>query len=183
MKTVLISAGHNDQDPGAVSGQYKEATLAVKMRDRVAKSLRERGITTLEDGEDGVNDNLNKAIGLCKQAGIAVEIHFNAGPAAATGIEALAKAPLKKLSQDLCVAISDVTGIKLRGGDKGWKPDNSGQHHRLGFCEAGGVILEVCFISNPFDMSAYVAHKEAVAEAVADVLALHAGWVDAGSTA
>jgi N-acetylmuramoyl-L-alanine amidase len=183
MKTVLISAGHNDADPGAVSGQYKEATLAVKMRDRVAKSLRDRGITTLEDGEDGVNDNLNRAIGLCRQADIAVEIHFNAGPPAATGIEALSKMPLKKLSQDLCVAIGNVTKIKLRGGDKGWKPDNSGQHHRLGFCEAGGVILEVCFISSASDMRAYVANKEAVAEAVALVLAIHAGWADSGSLA
>lgn len=183
MKTVLISAGHNDKDPGAVGNGYKEAILAVKMRDRVAKSLRERGLKVFEDGADGVNEPLNRAIQLCKQVDIAVEIHFNAGPPTANGVEALAKLPLRRLSQDMCMAIGNVAGLKLRGGDQGYKRDDSGQHHRLGFCDAGGVILEVCFISSASDMAAYVAKKEAVAEAVSLVLAKHAGWVDSGSGA
>lgn len=177
-KTVLISAGHGGKDPGAVAGTYKEATLAVKMRDRVARSLREKGITVLEDGADGINDPLKKAINLCSQADLSVEIHFNAGPSAATGIEALSKRENKQLSQHLCAAIHNVLGIVLRGNEGGWKADDSGQHHRLGFCEAGGIVLEVCFVTNSFDMAFYVAKKEAVSEAVAQVLALHAGWRD-----
>ena len=104
MKTILISAGHNDKDPGAVGNGYKEAILAVKMRDRVAKSLRERGLMVFEDGADGVNEPLHRAIQLCKQVDIAVEIHFNAGPPTANGVEALAKLPLRRLSQDMCMA-------------------------------------------------------------------------------
>lgn len=173
MKTILVSAGHNGNDPGAIGNGYKEATLAVKMRDRVAKALRGLGFTVLEDGEDGVNDPLNKAIQLCRKADIAVEIHFNAGQPTANGVEALAKLPLKKLSQDMCRAINKATGIKLRG-DFGYKSDGSGQHHRLGFCEAGGVILEVCFISSATDMAAYVSNKEKVAEAVANAIARNA---------
>jgi N-acetylmuramoyl-L-alanine amidase len=181
--TVLISAGHSDTDPGAVSGIFKEATLAMKLRDRVAHALKDKGVPCLKDGADGVNDTLSRAISLCnKVGGLAVEIHFNAGPPTATGIEALCKPGQKKFAQDLCIAIASITGIKLRG-DKGWKADDSGQHHRLGFCEAGGVILEVCFITSAYDMSAYVTKKEAVAEAIAHVLALHAGWKDTGSLA
>lgn len=173
MKTILVSAGHNDNDPGAVGNGYKESTLAVKMRDRVAKALRGLGFTVLEDGEDGVNEPLNRAIQLCRQSDIAVEIHFNAGQPTACGVEALAKLPLRKLSQDLCLAVNKAAGIKLRG-DKGWKLDSSGQHHRLGFCEAGGVILEVCFISSASDMAAYAGKKEQVAEAVANAIAKNA---------
>lgn len=174
MKTILISAGHNDEDPGAVGNGYKEAVLAVKMRDRVADILRGRGLTVLEDGADGENERLNSAIALAKKADVAVEIHFNAGPAAATGIEALAKPKLSKLSAALCGAISKVTGLKVRGPDGGWKSDDSGQHHRLGFCEAGGIVLEVCFISNAGDMKAYVDNKLAVATAVAEEILAYA---------
>lgn len=176
MKTVLISAGHSDSDPGACCGVYKEATLAVKMRDRIAKILAARGVPVLKDGADGINEPLRKAINLCGMVGdLAVEIHFNAGPPTATGIEALCKPNQKGLAQKLCKAIGNISGIVLRG-DDGFKPDNSGQHHRLGFCEAGGIILEVCFISSTKDMGAYVGNKEAVAEAVAHVLAVEAGW-------
>lgn len=176
MKTVLISAGHSDADPGAVGNGYQEATLAVKLRDRIAASLKRKNVPVLKDGDDGVNEPLNRAIGLCNRVGdLSVEIHFNAGPPTATGIEALCKPRQKLLAQQLCKAIGNITGIKLRG-EGGYKPDNSGQHHRLGFCEAGGIILEVCFISNANDMKAYVANKEAVAEALAVTLAMMAGW-------
>jgi N-acetylmuramoyl-L-alanine amidase len=169
MKTVLISAGHSETDPGAVSGIYKESTLALLMRDRVFHMLKAKGVNVLRDGDDGENESLNRAIALCRKADIAVEIHFNAGSATAHGIEALAKPDKKKIAQDLCKALAVATGIRLRG-DYGYKPDNSGQHHRLGFCEAGGIILEVCFITSRDDMAAYVPRKLMAAQVVADVL-------------
>jgi len=173
MKTILISAGHSDRDPGAVSGTYKEATLAKLMRDRIYHSLASMKIPVVRDGDDGTNDPLAKAIELCRKSDIGVEIHFNAGPATAHGVEVLAKPPQKKLAQELCGAINLATGIQLRG-DLGYKSDSSGQHHRLAFCEAGGVILEVCFLTSRDDMAFYVANKIAVAKAVAGVLAAHA---------
>jgi len=173
MKTVLISAGHSDTDPGAVNGTYKEASLALLMRDRIFNILQSNKIPTLRDGDDGKNDPLTKAIALCKKADIAVEIHFNAGPAKSNGIEALAKPYNKLIAQDLCKALHVATGIALRG-EYGYKSDSSGQHHRLGFCEAGGIILEVCFISSREDMAAYVPKKLTAAQAVANVLIKHA---------
>lgn len=173
MKTILISAGHSDSDPGAVSGTYKEATLAKLMRDRIYHSLCAMKIPTIRDGDDGVNDPLRKAISLCGKADIAVEIHFNAGASTAHGVEALAKPAQKKLAQALCHAIHKSTGITLRG-DYGYRPDDSGQHHRLGFCEAGGIVLETCFITSRDDMAFYASNKVAVAKAVAGVLAAYA---------
>lgn len=174
-KTVLISAGHSVTDPGAIHKFWREADYALKLRDKIARLLKQRGVSVLRDGVDGVNDPLNKAIALAKTVnGRAVEIHFNAGPAGATGIEALCKPANKKLAQDLCQAVHDRTSLKLRG-DLGYKPDSSGQHHRLGFCEAGGVILEVCFISNESDMNVYIANEDFIAANIADVLAKLAG--------
>jgi len=173
-RTVLISAGHSDTDPGACSGKFKEADLARELRDRIAAHLRNWDVSFLKDGADGINDPLSRAIGLARLCnGVAVEIHFNAASPSATGIEALSKPEHKQFAQDLCAPIHRITGLSLRG-DKGWKADNSGQHHRLGFCDAGGVILEICFISNKSDMAVYNTKKDLIARALAEVLRIRA---------
>lgn len=174
VKTILISAGHSTvspRDPGAVGNGYTEAYLAVELRDLVADELRKRGCKVIEDGADGENQPLKKAISLARQADIAIEFHWNAGPPSATGIEVLSKPNKKDLAQAVAGAISSVTKLKLRG-DAGWKSDSSGQHHRLGFCEAGGLVVEVCFISSKVDMAAYTAHKQAVVNNIADIFAV-----------
>jgi N-acetylmuramoyl-L-alanine amidase len=173
MKTILIAAGHNDKDPGACGNGYQEATLATKMRDRIANYLRTQHVPCDTDGKPGENQDLSKSISLCKSNDIAVEIHFNAAAPQAHGVEALCKPAQKALAQDLCRAVNKVTGITLRG-DQGYKPQDSGQHSRLGFCEADGIILEVCFISSATDMAAYVKNKEPLALALANVIAAYA---------
>lgn len=170
---ILISAGHSTvppRDPGAVGNGFTESYLALELRDLVADLLREKGLSVIEDGADGVNEPLKKAIALARQSDIAVEFHWNAGVPAATGIEVLSKPDKKALSQKLAGAIHSATGLKLRG-DDGWKSDSSGQHHRLGFCEAGGVIVETCFISSPVDMNRYTSTKGHVAANLAEVIA------------
>ncbi|HYE74868.1 MAG TPA: N-acetylmuramoyl-L-alanine amidase, partial [Blastocatellia bacterium] len=91
----------------------------------------------------------------------------------ATGIEALAHPSEKKLAQSLCKALALATGLKLRG-ESGYKSASSGQHSRLGFCDAGGVVLEVCFLTNPADFEAYKSAFNGVSEALANALALAA---------
>lgn len=170
---ILVSAGHTNvkgQDRGAAGGGFIEGILTTELRDAVAANLRELGETdVVEDGFDGVNDPLKKALVLARAAKVAVEFHWNAGPPKATGIEVLAKPRHKALAQTLAKAIGDATGLVLRG-ESGWKADNSGQHHRLAFCEAGGLIVEVCFISNASDMKAYRDNFEKVASNLAGVL-------------
>jgi len=171
-KLFLISAGHTNapgQDRGAAGSGYIEGVEAVEIRDSLAATLRNKGCSVIEDGADGVSEPLKKAIVLARKADVAIEIHFNAGPPAATGIEVLAKSKHTKLAQRLAQAIHDATGIKLRG-DGGWKSDSSGQHHRLGFCEAGGLIVEMCFISNASDMAAYKNNFGAVIDNLAAAL-------------
>ena len=60
----------------------------------------------------------------------------------ATGIEALST-PKKqsRLPAPVCRAVEQATGWKLRGED-GYKPDNAGQHSRLAYAQAGGIIFE-----------------------------------------
>jgi N-acetylmuramoyl-L-alanine amidase len=172
MNTVFISAGHSNTDPGAISadGTYREADLAVRLRNRITASLRAIGVETISDGEGQVNQPLRDAVQTAKRnQGISIEIHFNAGPPSASGVEALAKPRHKVMSQALCAAIAKHLKSPLRG-EGGWKPTNSGQHHRLAFCEANGVILEVCFISNPGELETYLKLEAEIAQSLADVV-------------
>lgn len=171
-KKILVSAGHSTvppRDSGATGNGFTESYLALELRDLVADELRCRGCTVIEDGADGENLPLKKAIALARTVDVALEFHWNAGPPSATGIEVLAKPANKRLSQQIAQAIAGVTNLKARG-DNGWKADNSGQHHRLGFCEAGGLIVEVCFISSKVDMERYTHNKDNVVQAIANVL-------------
>lgn len=172
-KVVLVSAGHTNikgKDRGAAAGGYIEGELAVTLRDAVADKLRRKGLTVTEDGSDGENEPLTRALELARKADIAVEFHWNAAASiAATGIEVLSKPKHKAFAQKLAGAIHEATGLKLRG-ESGWKADNSGQHHRLAFCEADGLIVEVCFITNKNDMNAYHGNYGKVVEKLADVL-------------
>jgi len=173
-KLYLISAGHTNKpgdDRGAVGHGFIEGAEALLLRDATAKLLREKGKSVLEDGADGVSEPLAKALVLARKADIAIEFHFNAAATpSATGIEVLAKPKNKVLAQELAFAIHKATKLALRG-ERGFKPDNSGQHHRLAFCEAGGLIVEVCFISNLSDMTAYKQNFNQICRNIADVLA------------
>jgi len=61
-------------------------------------------------------------------------------------------------------------GNPLRG-DKGWKPENSGQHSRLAYVSNGGIILELFFISNDAELEIWKQKKWLIGKAVAEVLA------------
>lgn len=180
MKTILVSAGHSTVkpvDPGAVGHGYKESEIALMMRDAVAEQLQTIGgdeIKIIEDGADGISEPLTKAVALARIADIAIEFHLNAGPEKATGIEVLAKPKNKKLAQNIAETIGSATNLNLRG-EAGYKPDNSGQHHRLAFCEAGGLIVELCFISNKSDVQKLIQNFETVAVNIAKVLFEAAG--------
>lgn len=167
---VTITAGHSNTDSGAVNGSDRESDIAQDMRNIVAYYLRSKGITIRTDGEGKGNASLSQAVKLIQGSKIAVEFHCNAGPKTAKGVEALSQPKDKVISQKLCQAVSSVMGNPLRG-DKGWKPENSGQHSRLAYVSSGGIILELFFISNDAELEIWKQKKWLVGKAVAEVLA------------
>lgn len=171
-KIVTVTAGHSNTDPGAVHKDRTEADVVAECRNIVLHYLLAEDVVTRSDGTGKVNLPLKTAIQLVKGANVAVEFHCNAGPASARGVEALAQPKDKKLAQDLCAAVNGVLGIPVRG-DKGYKPEDSGQHSRLGYVSAGGVILELFFISNAAELALWDAKKWLVGKAIAEVLVAH----------
>ncbi|MDM1032847.1 N-acetylmuramoyl-L-alanine amidase [Neisseria meningitidis] len=155
-KIICLTAGHSNTDPGAVNGSDREADLAQDMRNIVASILRnDYGLTVRTDGEGKGNMPLRDAVKLIRGSDVAIEFHTNAAAnKTATGIEAL--------------------GWKLRGED-GFKPDNAGQHSRLAYAQAGGIVFEPFFISNDTDLALFKTTKWGICRAIADAIAMELG--------
>lgn len=164
-KTLFVSAGHSDSDPGAVGNGHSEADIVTRFRDMVCDELEGR-VKFERDGVRGQNLKLKQAIEMASRHDVAVEFHLNSfSNPAATGVETLGGD--KELGEALCEVVSDTIGIANRGA----KGEASGQHSRLGFVSrGGGIIVELFFITNKSDMAAYYRHKDALAQAVARVL-------------
>lgn len=175
MSQIVITAGHSNRDPGAVGNGLTEADICTDFRNLVAHYLKAAGANFVTDGKDGQNLPLPQAIALVKGAGkngVSVEFHCNASAnPAASGVETLSGAKDTALGVALCKAISEAMSIPNRGA----KGEGSGQHSRLGFVQAGGLIVELFFISNPQDLRKYLDKKWLIAKAVATVLLTEAG--------
>lgn len=171
-KIICLTAGHSNRDPGAVNGDDREADIAQDMRNIVASILRnDYGLTVRTDGEGKGNLPLDKALTLIRGSEVAIEFHTNAAAnKAATGIEALSTPKNKRWCQVLCKAVADATGWKLRG-DKGFKPDNAGQHSRLAYAQHGGIVFEPFFISNDADLALFKQRKWVICRAIANEIA------------
>lgn len=166
----FISAGHGGTDPGACANSRTEAAIALEMRDLVAARLIEMRHTVLTDGGKGENLPLRQALTLVKGADLAVELHCNAAAnAQATGVEVIAPPALKVVAQRIARAIVAETGQKLRG-ELGWIDQSKSQHAKLAFVQAGGLIVEMVFISNPTDLKAFLVAKERVAMTLAGAI-------------
>lgn len=171
MKIVTITAGHSNSDPGAVNGSDRESEIAQDMRNIVMFYLKSKGVAIRTDGEGKGNLPLSEAVKLIKGSKIAVEFHCNAATSkTAKGVESLSQPKDKVVSQRLCAAVASVMDNPLRG-DKGWKPENSGQHSRLAYVSHGGIILELFFISNDAELEVWKQKKWLVGKAVAEILA------------
>lgn len=175
-KIIVLTAGHSNTDPGAVNGSDREADIAQDIRNIVASILRDDyGLTVKTDGEGKGNMPLREAVKLIHGSDVAIEFHTNAAASkAATGVEALSTPKNKRWCQVLSRAVADATGWKLRG-DGGFKPDNAGQHSRLAYAQAGGIVFEPFFISNDADLKLFKERKWAICRAIATAIAMEVG--------
>lgn len=168
--SVFLSAGHSDVDPGAVANGRKEADIAVDFRNIVAYCLLQEGASIALDGSRTENWPLARAAKEARKHRVAVEFHCNASDKPqATGVETLSDATDRPLAKALSASLSKVLGLRNRGA----KPENSGQHARLAFVQAGGIIVELFFITNPTDLKAYDDYKWIAARDIARILKAH----------
>jgi N-acetylmuramoyl-L-alanine amidase len=167
MSIITLTAGHSAADPGAVNGQHTEAALMTALRNEVAAHLRNLGHEVRTDGSGAYNLPRQDAIKLIAGSAIAIELHANAATdPQANGIEVVALPKDKLRAQKLASSIGSATGRRLRG-NKGWIDQSATHHGKLAYVQAGGLIVETFFLSNPTELSRYLVAKDAVAQALA----------------
>lgn len=174
-KTIVITAGHSNKDPGAVTVvdgvTITEAEISARFRNALTKKLSDH-FNVVTDGTGEVNQTLNDAITLIKRHTpvVAIEIHTNASSnPQAIGVETISLPKDKKLSQGISAAIASVMGERIRG-DNGWIDQSQSARGRLGYINAGGIIIETFFLSNHESLRKWLDKYWLVADAVAKYL-------------
>ena len=173
-KIVVLSAGHDSvKDCGAVAKDgTTEAEMVTQFRNAVAYYVQQdKDIHVKVDGYGKTNLPLSEAVKLIAGSTLAIEFHMNAAEnPTAQGVEVLSQPKDKVISQKLAKAIADVMGSKLRGAEKGWKDESSGQHTRLAWVSNNGILVEIEFLSNPERLQVFKDKLWLVAKAVAQVI-------------
>ncbi len=165
---ITLTAGHSEEDPGAVYSGHTEQDLMTNLRDLVAGILLDRGHKVLTDGTRWLNLPLPYAMSLVPGSDVALELHTNAVvDPTAKGVEVVAMPGQKAKAQRLAKAIADVLEIPLRG-ERGWIDQTKTARGRLGFVRVGGMVVETFFLSNPGELRKYLERKDLVAKAIAD---------------
>lgn len=186
---VFISSGHTNmkgRDRGAASADQKfiEGDLAALYRKDLAARLVAKGLSVTIDVD---NSTLAETVAYFKNKttknSLVIDLHFNAGPAKATGTETLipGEPTVKEVefAYDFSYATHKVLDIPLRGRYKTWngvKTELESHHGRLGWMRLIGenILHEFCFISNSVDMQRFQDNRDALLDAHAAVIMKHA---------
>lgn len=144
-----VTAGHNFLDPGAVAADgTREEDLMTELRDIVASKLRAAGHEVRTDGGWRHNLPLANAIALVPGSDAAIELHMNASTnTAARGVEVVSLPAQRELARTIARRIAHVIESPVRGAG-GWIDQAQTARGRLGFVRAGGLVVEVGFISH-----------------------------------
>lgn len=172
---IFLLAGHTpkgvNQDPGAVGNGYREADLTMEFRDKVADILRAAGEKVYED-----DDTLRLAAVLADvkstEKDVVVDIHFNAGVEAATGVEVLVPTRSTQFERSMARRVCTEFAATMQIKDRGMKLESDSARKVLAvFREAGiNILIEVCFISNKNDVAAYQKQKNVLATKLASII-------------
>ena len=190
MKILLIS-GHGAGDPGTVSQFGKEADETIYMVEEIKKTLSAYAQVDLYPTErnaykDAKAGKLAVDFG---NYGYVLEVHFNSGAAdlkgngRTTGTEIYVTTAEKTVGVETKI-VQSIAALGFK--NRGVKRTNFTVIYKAKAAGVSSALLEVCFIDDKDDMSAYAAKKTQIAAAVANAIAtqfgLKKGSQEAGSS-
>lgn len=175
MGRIILSAGHDLRDPGAVALGTTESQEMRLTRDLIAKELKARGAKFLS-----VPDYLS-LIGTIRwinansvPGDVAIDLHGNAFNGSIRGAEVFYIANNTQRQKDaqilLDALLKAVPGLPSRK----VKPDTVTLHRSgLAFCRrvsVASLLIELCFIDNREDLKLLQTYRDRFAKGIADGL-------------
>lgn len=173
---VFLSAGHNPKgikvDPGAVANGYKEADLAVEIRNLTIKECLKLGLKVIQDKDD---ERLGAYLERIKtgNGSVVLEFHFDASAnVSATGATSLIEAEADRLDKAFAKEIADCCANTLGIRNRGVKSEKESHRGSLALMREEGIIclLEVGFITNINDINSYQKNKVALSKKLASII-------------
>jgi len=173
---IFISAGHNPKgikvDSGAVGNGYTEANLAVEFRNLVIAQLKAKKVTYVSDNDD---ERLAQYLERIKtgNASVVLEFHFDASDnSTATGCTSLIGTDADRLDIAFARELVNATAARLGIKNRGVKSEAESHRGRLALMRENGIVclLELCFVSNIQDLTAYHENKLQLAKDIADIV-------------
>lgn len=173
---IYASAGHNPGglkiDPGAIGNGKREADLTVEFRNLVIEQLKKSGAKYISDNDSESLGQYLKRI-QTGSGSVVLEFHFDAAAStSATGCTALIGSDADMNNKAFAKELVEVTASILQIKNRGVLSEADSHRGRLGLMRESGIVslLEICFISNPADLSAYEKHKTELAVKIAAIL-------------
>lgn len=171
---IFLSAGHHLKDPGAIANGVQENKLAIELRDKICRQLKDAGVEYETDRDD---ETLALYLARIKptSSSLTCELHFNAATPTATGIEVIvaenASFDSRRLAEELCRTGSEI----LRIPNRGVKTEKQTHRGQLAIMRKPGkvALVEVCFITNKQDLMSYESNKHVLSAAWANILKQH----------
>lgn len=169
-KTILLNAGHSDEEPGAISKHGVERDLNITIRDLVTPLLEAQGFEVKE-----VPDNLKLPSSIAwintrtirLDDGLAFAIHQNDGGGVGAESYYYKTSPKsKELAKTLIDTYCEETGLRNRGA----KSSSNTRWGRLGFIEdtmPWATLIECGFMDSAVDMKFIIENFDKVALGIA----------------
>lgn len=172
---IYLSAGHNNNDPGAVSNGYKEADITKIIRDSIAKFSNATDMVLDKDSETNRQYQTRIKPG---KGSVLSDLHLNAAVNSATrGVESFVNkkdfADKKSMSYMMADEINQFLSETLGIPNRGVKPENISQHSSIGILNLGAgcaVLTELDFITGTNAVTNILNNKVIIGIGIAEIL-------------
>lgn len=170
---IFLSAGHHNNDSGAVANGYKENKLTIEFRDLVLHELQTKfpsyKVITDKD-EETLSQYLNRI--KTGSGSVVLEIHFDAFNGKAKGATALIQDAHDKYDKMMGQELVNATANILGTANRGVKTESQSARGKLGLTRKEGttVLMELEFIDNENAMNGYHEGKHRLAQEYARIL-------------
>jgi N-acetylmuramoyl-L-alanine amidase len=166
MPKVFLDYGHGGNDPGAISGSYKEKDITLSIGKRVKYHLERHNFQVVESRSDDSNPSLesrsNKAN--ANNVDVAVSLHCNAFSVnSAQGVEIYTYGQGNRVIGLAKAILNQIIKDKLYTKNRGVKQAN---FHMVREIKTASVLLEMAFISNADDRNILINKQEEMAIAI-----------------